>query len=146
MRLQSGRRPYDSWIMIIGLLILGGLIATRMKGYTWLFGLIPVSIVIGVSVSRTFTLAFVSSAQGITVEYMQYLKKRTIDFEARHIHLVLERYQSWGGTRKMVLQTSFLLKIISDGKVAYMINSDDGFLPKEMLDFVNAYNSAQASR
>jgi hypothetical protein len=136
MRIESPRRPYDSWLLVIGIFILGGVVAQFMPGYTWVCELIPISIIIFISTSNTFTLAVTLTEQQVEVEYIQYLRKRKVVFDRKRTRLILEKHEAYTGKKPKI---SYLLRIFCDGEVKYVVNSQEGFSEKGLFDLANMH-------
>jgi hypothetical protein len=142
IRLQSVRSYFDSLLLVIGLLIIGGVIAMFMKGYTWLFELIPVGIVIFVGLSNTYTTAITLIEQRLEVEYVHFMRKKVIAFNMYDITLRLEYHIAYVG-RRNIPHPYYLLKIFEKDTVAYVVNSQEGFSMNGLADFVSKYNAVQ---
>ena len=140
IRIQSARRPFEPFLMVIGILILGGIVAACMKGNAWLYELLPIAIIIFIGTSNTFTTAITLTDQQIIIEYFQYLRKRTLQIDTRHAQLVLEKHTAFAG-RKQVPIFSYLLKVFEQQELKYVLNSDEWFPENRLFELVNAFNS-----
>lgn len=139
MYIRSSRRSYDPFLLAGGIIILGGIVAFCMKGYAWLFELVPISIIVFIATSNTFTMSVRLTDTHITVEYYQYLRKRRINVATRSAKLVMEQQIALAG-RKDTKIINYLIRIFENGQERYVINSQEGFEIKRLFELVNMFS------
>ncbi|SFO50732.1 hypothetical protein SAMN05428949_5479 [Chitinophaga sp. YR627] len=140
MYIRSSRRSYDPFLMAGGIIILGGIVAFCMKGYAWLYELIPIAIIVFIATSNTFTMSVRLTDERITVEYYQYLRKRRISVETRSAKLLLERQIAMTGRNQQIPLINYLIRISENGQEKYVINSQEGFEEKHLFELVNMFS------
>lgn len=137
MRLKSNRTYSDTILMVAGVIILGTVVAIFMKGYTWLFELIPVSIVLFLGIRSKFNTAVIVENNELTIEYIQAFKRKSITFHADDIVLKLIKCTN---KRKRRYYYHYILKVTVKDVVQWELNTQDGFSVDELIAVMNNLN------
>jgi hypothetical protein len=140
MYIRSSRRSYDPFLLAGGIIILGGIVAFFMKGYAWLYELIPITIIIFIATSNTFTMSVRLTDERITVEYYQYLRKHRINVATSSAKLVMEQQIAMTGRNQQIPLINYLIRIFENGQEKYVINSQERFEIKRLFELVNMFS------